>query len=343
VSALSGAYTTEMNAPSRPWVAIFLAIANVAVFVWEVSAGADLMRPTAPWMLAHGGNYGPVTFDGEQWRLFTSMFLHYGVLHIAMNMLGLLDGGRHVERMYGHAGFVALYVVSGLAGSLASGIRGQAVSAGASGAIFGIFGAFGAFLLLHRGRLDRETVSRQARGLMIFLAYNVYFGLAAKGIDLVAHLGGLAAGFVCGLALEAGTDEKPSTAARSALVLVLGSALVVGASFAAPHPRNARMELAKVEHEVITRWNELITDAKAMRIDDSKFADAIDNELLPAWRKAHAAFLDDADAPARAELLHYIEEREEAMVQIVDGVRTNNPTQTRIGFERFAAAAQKVP
>src|SRR5688572_25374045 len=115
-----------------PWVTIALAVANVAVFVWELSRGADAMEPTAQWMAEHGGNFGPVTLDGEQWRLLTSMFLHYGVLHIVMNMIGLLDGGRHVERMYGRAGFVAIYLVSGLAASLATSLRANVVSAGAS-------------------------------------------------------------------------------------------------------------------------------------------------------------------------------------------------------------------
>ena len=206
-------------------------------------------------MLEHGGNYGSATLGGEPWRLFTSMFLHYGVLHLAMNMLGLIDGGRHVERMYGRAGFVALYLVAGLAGSLATSLRSNVVSAGASGAIFGVFGAFGAFLLLHRDRLDKEEVTKQSRGLLIFLVYNLYIGITAQGIDVVAHLGGLGAGFLAGLALELGTHTGPSTIRRSLAVAVIGCALVFAATLIAPRPVNALADLAEVEGVVLERWN----------------------------------------------------------------------------------------
>lgn len=327
-----------MEQPARPWVAIVFAVVNVAAFGWEVSAGADAMQPTAQWMMAHGGNYGPLTFDGEQWRLLTSMFLHFGVIHLVMNMVGLLDGGRHVERMYGPAGFAALYIVSGLVGSLASGLRAQAVSAGASGAVFGIFGAFGAFLLLHRNRLDRETVSRQARGLMIFLAFNVWFGVTAKGIDLVAHAGGLAAGFVVGLLLEVGTDHQHSSVRRSLLVGVLGVAIVVGASLVAPKPTNALMEFAPIESKVLDRWNDLLKQAQAGTITDEALADAIENELLPAWRQAHANFARDGKGERKAALLDYMEAREEGWTTMAKGFRAHDTEMAKQGLARFTEA-----
>lgn len=322
----------------KPWVAIFLAVANVAVFAWEISAGADPIQPTAPWMLEHGGNFGPVTLGGEPWRLLTSMFLHYGALHLVMNMVGLLDGGRHVERMYGHAGFLALYLVSGLAGSLASSVRGQAVSAGASGAVFGIFGAFAAFLLLHRDRLDREEVTKQARGLGIFLAYNIWFGVTAKGIDLLAHAGGLAAGFAVGLALEIGTDHKQSTVRRALLVGVLGVGLVFGLTLAAPTPTNAMMAFGPVESQVLDRWNALVKEAQAGTLEDDKLADVIENELLPAWRKAHADFERDGEGPLRADMLEYIEAREEGWEIIAKGLRAGDEAMAGRGMARFSEA-----
>ena len=320
-----------------PWVTIVLAVANVAAFGWELSQGADPMAPTAPWMIEHGGNLGSMTLDGEPWRLVTSMFLHFGVLHIAMNMVGLF-GGRQVERMYGPLGFAAIYLVSGLAGGLATSLRGNVVSAGASGAIFGVFGAFGAFLYLHRDRLDKEQVKNQARGLASFLALNLVLGLSATGIDLVAHVGGLVAGFVVGIALEAGTSEAPSTLRRSLLVGVLGAAVLFGVAFAIPRPHNALYELGKSEEKVLARWNEVVGKIQAETITDDQVADAIEREVLPQWRQIHQTYVDNAEGEHRRLMLDYLEAREQGWETLVRGLRAKNDAQIKQGMERFQQA-----
>lgn len=328
-------------APARslPWVTISLAVANVAVFVWAVAAGADVLQPTAPWMIEHGGNFGPRTLGGEPWRLFTSMFLHYGVLHIAMNLIGLLDGGRHVERMYGRAGFLALYVVAGLCGSLATSLRSDVVvSAGASGAIFGVFGAFGAFLFLHRDRLDREVVKKQSRGLLIFLAYNIYFGISAQGIDLVAHLGGLAAGFVAGVALELGTSHDRSSPRRSVLVAAVGVALAFGGAMVAPRPVNAVQNLSAVESVVLDRWNTAVGKIKSGELSDAAAADLIEKDLLPPWRDARAAFERDGKGKLRDVMIRYLHAREEGWEVIAQGLRAGEEATVMRGMKRFNEA-----
>lgn len=326
----------QASARRMPWVMITLAVANLAVFAWQLAQGADLMQPSAAWMLDHGGNFGPLTLDGEEWRLVSSMFLHYGLLHIAMNMIGLVDGGRHVERMYGPAGFAALYLVSGLAASLATSLRAGAVSAGASGAVFGVFGAFGAFLFLHRERLDRAEVGRQARGLLIFLAYNIYFGLTTEGIDLVAHVGGLIAGFVVGLALEAGTGEDPSTARRSLLVAVIGIALVAGGAFLAPRPGNAFTALGEAEETVLGRWNQLVGQAKAGSIGDREMAEVIEKELLPPWRAMHEEYRREGEGEMKTLVLDYLAARQEGWEIMARGLRADDSAEVERGMKRFA-------
>jgi rhomboid protease GluP len=328
-----------------PWVTITLAVANLAVFGWQLVAGADPMGPTAQWMAAHGGNFGPLTLDGEQWRLFTSMFLHYGLLHIVMNMIGLVDGGRHVERMYGPAGFAALYLVSGLAASLATSLRANVVSAGASGAIFGVFGAFGAFLFLHRERLDRAEVSKQARGLLVFLAYNIFFGLTAEGIDMVAHVGGLISGFVVGLALEAGTGEEPSTARRSFLVAVVGVGLVLGGAFLAPRPATALGDLDQMEKQAVARWQEAAGQFDAGTLSGPQLADVIEKEILPPWRKVHAAFRKYVEGEIRPIALEYAAAREEGWERMVPALRSGDEAGFQKALARLKegdAALQKI-
>jgi rhomboid protease GluP len=187
--------------PSPTYVTFGLIAANVIVFGLELAAGADVRHPTSQDMIALGGDYAPLTLHGEWWRLFSSMFLHYGVLHLAMNMLVLYQG-RIVEVVYGHLRFAVLYLAAGLAGGLASlWHASNVVSVGASGAVFGVFGAFGAFLVRRRGTLDPRFVSRQVQSLALFLGLNLYIGATTPGIDLSAHLGGLAAGFLLGLVL----------------------------------------------------------------------------------------------------------------------------------------------
>jgi rhomboid protease GluP len=321
-----------------PWVTISFALANVAVFAWEIAAGADPVKPTAQWMIAHGGNFGPITLGGEPWRLVTSMFLHYGILHIVMNMIGLLDGGRHVEKMYGRAGYVVLYLVSGLAAGLASGLRSNTASAGASGAIFGVFGAFGAFLFVHRDRLDRDAVAKQSRGLMIFLAYNLFYGATQKGIDLTAHIGGLIVGFACGLALELGTDHRPSTVRRSIAVAVFGLVLVFAGTKVLPRPVGLLEEYGKTETEVLAKWNEAVPKLKSGEMTGDQAADLIQLEILPAWHAMRVDYEAHAHPSGEDFLDEYFKAREDGWTTMAIGWREKNEDTTQRGLARFKEA-----
>jgi rhomboid protease GluP len=324
-----------------PLVTATLAALNVIVFGVTLFAGADPFQPEPDQMFLFGGNFGPVTLAGEPWRLFTSMFLHYGILHLAMNMLGLIDGGRHVERMFGRAGYLALYVFAGLVGSLVSAMAGKSVSAGASGAIFGVFGAFGAFLLLHRDRLDKQQLANQTRGLLIFLAFNVWFGLQAKGIDMRAHIGGLLAGFAAGLVV--GSDR--GRLVKAVLIGVVGSAAVLVASQLVPKPaelvvlgptKDALHRFSRYEQEALDRYNQLVEADTA----DGPLLKAIEGEVLPTWQKAKQAAFEVKGVPAEIEknLKLYAETRERAFLQIAEGLRTQEATKLQQGLATMREA-----
>src|SRR5690606_3233599 len=146
------------GAMRREWITDALVAANVAVFVLMVVSGVSALSPTGQELLGWGANYAPLTLAGEWWRLFSSVFVHAGLIHLGFNTYALLLAGRMVERVYGHAGYLLLYLFAGLTGSAASAIFSGGPSVGASGAIFGIFGALLAFLLRRRALIPMTVL-----------------------------------------------------------------------------------------------------------------------------------------------------------------------------------------
>ena len=183
---------------SRPVVTWTLLAANVVVWLLTYAAGGT-DNPDV--LLDFGAMFGPLIASGEYWRLFTAMFLHAGIPHLAFNCLALFIFGPQVERAYGRSSFTVIYILSGLSGSVASYLLNSiSIGVGASGAIFGVIGALAAFLLVQR-RVFGEMSRRTLYGLALMLGINLVYGLVTPGIDNWAHLGGLAAGLVLGWAL----------------------------------------------------------------------------------------------------------------------------------------------
>ena len=186
--------------------------ANVAAFGVELAFGASAWAPDARVIVALGANFSPLTLGGQPWRLLSSMFLHFGLIHLGMNMICLYQA-RVVEQIFGRLGYTAIYFASGLLGSVASIARGKlVVSAGASGAVFGVYGAFLAYLLVRRSALDPAAWQSTIRSVGIFLALNFAISLQAKGIDVSAHVGGVIGGFAVVAFLVSGSDApRPTT------------------------------------------------------------------------------------------------------------------------------------
>ena len=213
---------------SRAFVA-----ACVLAYLAMVLSGVAPMDPSPKDLIDWGGNLGAaVALDGEGWRLLTSMFLHGGLIHLALNMWCLWQAGPLVERLYGNVGFALLYLASGLGGSLAGArVHPMVVGVGASGAIFGIFGGLLAFLLTHRAAIPASVLRPIRASAIGFVIYNGVFGLVYPGIDNAAHLGGLATGFVAGLLLRR-PWPVPRPTAGLVRQLAGGAALAAGLAFA---------------------------------------------------------------------------------------------------------------
>jgi membrane associated rhomboid family serine protease len=183
----------------------FLLFVNIAMFVVEIVAGGQggLTGGTNLRTLFDlGAMQGEAIAEGHQyWRLFTAMFLHAGLLHIALNMYALYLFGSIIEAAYGQVRFLIIYVVSGLLASVVSFvfINPQTVAVGASGAIFGLLGAWVAYNFRRRGS---SFASANLRWAAMLIGLNLVLGFTIPGIDYSAHLGGLVAGVVCGTLLE---------------------------------------------------------------------------------------------------------------------------------------------
>ncbi len=178
-----------------PCVIILFAAVNIIVFLLT-----DFMGDTqsAVFIERCGGMFPPRIYgEGQYWRLLTSCFLHYGADHLTNNMVLLCCIGSRVERLTGHWKTLAIYLLSGLCGSLLSCFtmvyRGEyAVSAGASGAVFGLIGSLLWVVIKNRGNVDGITT----KGMVLMVALSLYYGFATIGVDNAGHIGGIVTGFL---------------------------------------------------------------------------------------------------------------------------------------------------
>jgi len=172
-----------------------LMYANIGFYLIMVIAGLGFFSFNVPDLYHWGANFGPLTRGGEWWRLFTSIFLHGGLLHLLANIYGLLFVGMPVEKKLGSVNFLLLYFLSGLFAGIASlNFNIFEVSVGASGSIFGIYG----FLMV-------ETIRKNPTNtifiLVNFISYLLIFLLVGTyiNVDHAAHIAGAITGVLVGI------------------------------------------------------------------------------------------------------------------------------------------------
>jgi len=243
-TSLKAPRTRESSAPGRVLGGLIpvpstatsaLVAANIALFSisWYLTqAAASALKP-APSL---GGIDGEVLLrlgsthqihPGEWWRLVTAIFLHAGLLHIGMNLWCLIDLGPAVESLFSTPKFICLYLVTGVAGFIVSGMLNPGGnSVGASGAILGLIGVLiGASF--HHGQTGKAY-----RGeLWKWVMYIAIIGLMGLGVDNAAHAGGLLSGLLLGYLVPEG---EPDTRSSENLwnVLAVASVVIIAGSFA---------------------------------------------------------------------------------------------------------------
>lgn len=299
------------RATPRIFITRLILAANVAVFLAMALRGVDVMSPTIDHLTAWGANVGWLTLDGQSWRLFTCMFLHIGLIHIALNMYVLWQVGNLLERLAGNAGFLVLYVGSGLVASLASLYWNESVvSAGASGAVFGAFGGLVAFIW-RSDDCSMEVFGPLLTGISKFILLNIGFGIVVNliphgpNIDMAAHLGGLISGGLLGLLLARPimTSTKQDIFLRNGLALGVSAGLLLAGLYWAPaaplNPFDVTKQgiqlekdvnvLAKKQRQLEMKHgniiSQLIDQKKPIVAEVAKLTAGLREDILPKWQE----------------------------------------------------------
>ena len=336
-----------------------LVIINLLVFIAMLAGGAGLWHSSNSVQLAWGANFGPATQDGEWWRLGSAMFLHFGAIHLALNLWALWDGGQLVERMYGHARFAGIYFASGLAGNLLSLVahRGLAVSGGASGAIFGMYGALLIFLWRERRNLHPQEFRWFFWGASGFAGITLVLGLLITGIDNAAHTGGFLAGILGGIIFARRVNAIKPVSHRSRLLaggaFVLAIAILVSQipvrAYRWSEEALARKEIGEFLRDdvVISQaWQNILDEGKRGDVSFDELAGRIDTAVSDRYEESfeqlsHLPPNPALPSAATVEILrHYAERRRDASRALAEGLRAHKPEQIREALEMAKQSRQ---
>lgn len=329
----------KQRTPGVPVTKCLIA-ANLLVFVLMLLNGAGFWHSPNQVQLAWGANFGPATQDGEWWRLATALFLHFGAMHLTLNMVAFWDGGQLVERMYGHWRYLLIYLASGLGGNLLSLVwqGNQAVSGGASGAIFGIYGALIVFLWHERADLERREFRWLFGGACVFAVATIALGFMIPAIDNAAHIGGFVTGMLTGVIGMRSLRPEHSVAATSRLIgagLLLAAVVVMLNNLPAQRYRwGDELLLQKQinafinEDQAINRsWLQIMHESQQGNVTYLELGEQIENDITERYQERYEALKQlpyDPALPSAAKLesiLQYTKQRRDASQALADEVK----------------------
>ena len=291
-----------MNLSNSNLYATYTIIAlNIIVFILMVLNGAGLFDANGYVHIKWGSNYGPLTKSGDWWRLLTSTFIHFGIVHILMNMYCLYVVSIYLEPMLGKAKFITGYLCTGILASLVSlwWHTSPSNSAGASGSVFGMYGIF--LALLTTKLIPQKIKADQLKNILIFVGFNLLYGMKG-GIDNSAHVGGLIAGLFIGYVyLFIIKAEKKEQKFNWALPLI-GLVTIASAFFYLQQHKTSQAERAMVladlkkgdykdNDQFIEKYNKIIElqDKASKAISDSMSVTTQKEKLktvaIPLWEE----------------------------------------------------------
>jgi len=330
------------------WVTPLIVLLAVLAFIAQLAWGDGTFGSGLVAAAYQYGNVPGLVVGGQWWRLATSMFLHGGLVHLALNMWALWSIGRLTERLYGNRRYLCIYLLAGIVAGLVSiAWDPSRWTIGASGAIFGVFGAF----LTYMGRrvTGVPLVIMRAHWLptLLFVAFNLVAGAFDPVVDNAAHVGGLLAGLALGVVLapmpEDNSFRTPWVTRFAALALLVGGgsvALAVSGALHTEPPINERFALkhpwyTPSEARNLGAWQRLAGMAAAGVMSQAQLAESFRTEILPFWVEAQPRLLGaapdeaDDDRDYRLAVAEYAQLRLDLVKSIVDSMGGDEAAQKK--------------
>jgi membrane associated rhomboid family serine protease len=314
-----------------PWALVTpgLIVLNTAIFIRMLFGPTAFSDPAT--LIGWGGNYGPLTTNGEWWRLVSSMFVHNGMLHLLVMIVGLAPFGLILERLVGPLTFSAAYLASGMLASVLSlAMHPLAVSTGASGAIFGIYGLFLASMIWSM-RSDSTVViplaalKKVSPAAAVFILYN----MASGGLDMAAELAALLVGLIYGAVLAKGVGARKPTARRVAIAMT--TTMVIAAAAVIPlrgidDVRPDIDRLITIEDRTASAYESALGRFRKRRMSAGELAQFVDQTIIPELQAAEARFRAVDKVPPEHQALmaaaeKYLRLRDESWRLRAEGLR----------------------
>src|SRR5687768_1311890 len=305
-----------------------LVAANVGLFAWMALAPGPIASPET--LVAWGGSIGPRTTNGEWWRLVTAAFLHAGFVALVVNMIGLVQAARVLERLVGPLALVSVYVVAGLFATVVSLLQDPlGATVGASGAVCGVYGLLLAAAI--RGLFPRSALTIPFGVFRIIspaaTAFAV-FNLFAGGVPLASEAAGLFAGVAAGTALVRRVSEQKPPARRVAYTFA--TAVVIAVIAAVPlrgvvDVRPGLRSIVALEDRTASTYDAAVAHLRVGHTTDAALVKVIEREILPELELARAGLRTPGRAPIQharfiADAEEYLRLREESWRLRLDGL-----------------------
>jgi|GEM_PF-1621970 len=264
---------------------LILIALNLIVYILMVVSGVNFFSPTPADILAWGGCNSVTILSGEPWRLVTAMFVHFGILHLLMNLYALYDLGKTLEVIVGKARFILAYLATGIFGGLVSQVwhlGTYSVEAGASGGVFGIIGVL--IALLTTKLFPEEVRTPYLKRILGMVAVNLFYGMQAT-VNMAAHTGGLVSGFILGYGLYLTMIHEKKLVKQAAFVVVpLITLFAVSGTL--NHMRGSdsvKFDQIVAKVEALVKESDKIKDLVPWNKGDvSHF---LNEQMLPIWEK----------------------------------------------------------